>query len=118
MATKTAFSLEDTPESSGVHTPTSNISEPSSPVLFDNCTSDPPLDASESSSGEVVKLGDTEVYISKPADNTDAKLLLLLTNGVGVHSVNNQVQADHFARIGYFVAMPDLGVGGKANAGV
>jgi len=56
-----------------------------------------------------VKLGDTEIYISKPADtDVGTRLLVLLTNGVGVHSVNNQVQADHFAKAGYFVVMPDL----------
>ena len=54
-------------------------------------------------------MNDTDVYISKPADypNTPAKLLLLLTAGTGVHSTNNQVQADMFAQEGFVVIMPD-----------
>ena len=53
-----------------------------------------------------------QVYISKPADpeNEGNVLLLFLTNGVGVHSINNQIQADRFAQAGYFVVMPDLSV--------
>lgn len=33
---------------------------------------------------------------------------MFLTNGVGIQSVNNQLQADHFAKEGYLVVMPDL----------
>jgi dienelactone hydrolase len=52
----------------------------------------------------------TEVYVSKPGDypSSPARLLLLLTNGTGVHSRNNQHQADLFAREGYLVVMPDM----------
>ncbi|KAA8901952.1 Alpha/Beta hydrolase protein [Sphaerosporella brunnea] len=82
----------------------------SSLAMGDHCTNSPPLDPSERSSGEIVKLSETEVYISKPGNSEShgTCLLLLLTNGVGLHSVNNQVQADYFAKAGYFVAMPDL----------
>ncbi|KAI5776610.1 dienelactone hydrolase [Geopyxis carbonaria] len=85
-------------------------------AMGDHCTSNPPLDPSECSSGEIVKLAGTDVYISKPADSESqgTSLLILLTNGVGVNSVNNQVQADHFAKAGYFVAMPDLFKGDNA----
>jgi len=56
-----------------------------------------------------MKLGDIEVYISKPAKTEgQTSLLVLLSNGVGIHSINNQIQADHFARVGYFVVMPDM----------
>jgi dienelactone hydrolase len=50
-----------------------------------------------------------QVYISKPASTeSQTSLLVLLSNGVGIHSINNQIQADHFARVGYFVVMPDM----------
>ena len=35
-------------------------------------------------------------------------MLLLLTGGTGLHSVNNQIQADKFAGEGFLVVMPDL----------
>lgn len=58
---------------------------------------------------EVTKYGDTEVYVTKPADypHSPSKLLLLLTGGTGIHSVNNQLQADKFAEEGFLVVMPD-----------
>lgn len=57
-----------------------------------------------------------QVYISKPADypHTHSKLLLLLTGGTGIKSVNNQIQADKFAGEGYLVLMPDLFAGDAA----
>lgn len=50
-----------------------------------------------------------EVYISKPSDypHSPSKLLLLLTGGTGIHSTNNQLQADQFAANGFLVVMPD-----------
>jgi hypothetical protein len=50
------------------------------------------------------------VYISKPNDYPHApcKLLLFLTNGTGIKSLNNQVQADKYAHEGFLVVMPDL----------
>jgi dienelactone hydrolase len=57
-----------------------------------------------------------QVYISKPPDypHTPSRLLLLLTPGTGLHSVNNQIQADRFASEGYVVVMPDLFAGDPA----
>ncbi|KAK3064443.1 hypothetical protein LTR53_018494, partial [Teratosphaeriaceae sp. CCFEE 6253] len=48
------------------------------------------------SMGEVTKYNDIDVYVSKPKDypHQSGKLLLLLTGGTGVHSTNNQLQAD------------------------
>lgn len=78
--------------------------------LGEHCTTDPPLPASASQpSGEVTSLNDVECYISKPADypHAPSKLLLLLSNARGIHSVNNQLQADAFADRGYLTVMPD-----------
>ncbi len=59
-----------------------------------------------------------QVYISKPADypHAPARLLLLLTGGTGIKSVNNQIQADRFAAEGFLVLMPDI-FGGDAAPG-
>ncbi|KAI9710493.1 MAG: hypothetical protein M1820_002629 [Bogoriella megaspora] len=58
---------------------------------------------------EISKFGNTEVYVTKPADypHSPSKLLLLLTGGTGIHSVNNQIQADKYAQEGFLVVMPD-----------
>ncbi|KAK9456514.1 hypothetical protein V1511DRAFT_494516 [Dipodascopsis uninucleata] len=64
------------------------------------------------------------IYVSKPPsweqveqrDDSDIvtaeiqgfSLLILLTNGLGIDSINNQLLADSFALHGYFVVMPDL----------
>lgn len=50
------------------------------------------------------------MYVAKPADypQSPSKLLLFLTGGTGVHSKNNQVQADRFAEEGFLVIMPDM----------
>ena len=52
---------------------------------------------------------DIDVYITKPADypHSPSKLLLLLTGGTGIHSTNNQLQADRYAAEGWLVVMPD-----------
>ena len=57
-----------------------------------------------------------QTYVSKPTDypHSPARLLLLLTGGTGLHSVNNQIQADKFASEGFVVAMPDLFTGDPA----
>ncbi|KAL7266788.1 hypothetical protein RUND412_010646 [Rhizina undulata] len=129
----------DTPQSeltpSGSLTPTPTES-PAPQHMSDHCTNDPPLGAfgkstMTSSLSLLIPMyylylllelneGDcliaTQVYISKPADAEihGARLLLFLTNGTGVNSINNQIQADHFARNGFFVAMPDLPTGDSA----
>jgi dienelactone hydrolase len=50
-----------------------------------------------------------DAYIAKPADypHSPCKLLLLLTGGTGLHSKNNQIQADKYAEEGFLVVMPD-----------
>lgn len=80
------------------------------PTMGEHCVTDRPTPASNRQpSGEMTKFGDIEVYISKPGDypNSPAKLLLLLTSGTGVHSTNNQIQADLLAAEGFVVIMPD-----------
>ncbi|EWC46477.1 hypothetical protein DRE_04200 [Drechslerella stenobrocha 248] len=80
--------------------------------MGEHCTSDTPLAADAGTPyGEIIKLGDVDCYITKPADypHSNCKLLLFLTNGVGLHSINNQLQADHYSKEGGFlVVMPDL----------
>ncbi|EFZ01764.1 dienelactone hydrolase [Metarhizium robertsii] len=79
----------------------------------EHCVTDRPTPSGQSSTGEIIKLNDVDVYISKPADypHAHSKLLLLLTGGTGIKSVNNQIQADKFASEGYLVLMPDLFAG-------
>ncbi|KID98879.1 dienelactone hydrolase, partial [Metarhizium majus ARSEF 297] len=79
----------------------------------EHCVTDRPTPSGQSSTGEIIKLNDVDVYISKPADypHAPSKLLLLLTGGTGIKSVNNQIQADKFASEGYLVLMPDLFAG-------
>lgn len=75
--------------------------------MGEHCTTDRPTD--QTPSGEMSKFGEVDVYISKPAGypQTPARFLLLLTGGTGVHSINNQLQADKYAGHGYLVIMPD-----------
>ncbi|GAB1313889.1 hypothetical protein MFIFM68171_04099 [Madurella fahalii] len=91
-------------------------SEIPKPPMGEHCTSDRPTPAGQASTGEITKLNEVDVYISKPADypHTPSRLLLLLTGGTGLHSVNNQIQADRFASEGYVVVMPDLFSGDPA----
>ena len=58
----------------------------------------------------IVTTDPSKVYISKPSDypHQPSKLLLFLTGGTGVHSTNNQLQADKFASHGFIVLMPDM----------
>lgn len=59
------------------------------------------------------------MYISKPADypHTPTRLLLFLTGGTGIKSVNNQIQADKYAAEGFLVLMPDMFGGETAPGG-
>lgn len=84
--------------------------------MGEHCTTDRPNLDNRQPSGEMSKFGDIDVYISKPGDypNSPAKVLLLLTAGTGVHSINNQVQADMFAGQGFVVIMPDQFAGDPA----
>jgi dienelactone hydrolase len=80
------------------------------PTMGEHCTTDRPTPLNTAtSSGTISPLGGIDTYISKPADypSTPAKFLLLLTGGTGIHSLNNQLQADRFAAAGYLVIMPD-----------
>ncbi|KAF7544572.1 hypothetical protein G7046_g9759 [Stylonectria norvegica] len=80
------------------------------PVVGEHCVTDRPTPTAQASTGEIIKLNDVDVYISKPADypHAPSRLLLLLTGGTGIHSTNNQLQADKFAAEGYVVLMPDV----------
>ncbi|KAI9854699.1 MAG: hypothetical protein M1824_006651 [Vezdaea acicularis] len=84
--------------------------------LGEHCVTDRPLSGGRQPSGELSKLDDIDVYISKPSDypHSPSKLLLFLTNGAGLHSPNNQLQADKFAKEGFLVVMPDLFAGDPA----
>ncbi|KAI9740940.1 MAG: hypothetical protein M1818_004546 [Claussenomyces sp. TS43310] len=78
--------------------------------LCDQCTSDRPAPPGAAPTGEITKMDDVDVYVSKPSDypHLSSKLLLFLTGGTGLHSVNNQLQADKYAREGFLVIMPDM----------
>ena len=54
-------------------------------------------------------IGLFKVYISKPKDypHSPSKLLLFLSSATGIHSTNNQLQADKYAAEGFLVVMPD-----------
>lgn len=45
-------------------------------------------------------------------------MLLLLTGGTGIKSINNQLQADKYAAEGFLVLMPDMFAGDTAPGGV
>jgi dienelactone hydrolase len=83
--------------------------------MGDHCTTDRPVSA-QTPTGEMVKFKEIDVYVSKPADypHAPSRLLLLLTGGTGVKSINNQLQADKFASEGFVVIMPDQFAGDPA----
>ncbi|KAA8574557.1 hypothetical protein EYC84_006006 [Monilinia fructicola] len=78
--------------------------------LGEHCVKDRPTPPGQGSSGEITQLGGVDVYISKPSEypHAPSKLLLLLTGATGMHSVNNQIQADKFAAEDFLVIMPDM----------
>ncbi|KAI1005815.1 hypothetical protein K3495_g2404 [Podosphaera aphanis] len=78
--------------------------------LGEHCTTERPTPTGVGPSGEIIQLGGVSSYISKPADYPHAasKLLLFLTGATGLHSINNQLQADQFAREGFLVILPDM----------
>ena len=47
--------------------------------------------------------------MTKPTDypHSLSKLLFLFSSGTGIHSRNNQLQADQYAAEGFVVVMPD-----------
>ncbi|TVY83779.1 Hydrolase tropI [Lachnellula suecica] len=81
--------------------------------LGEHCVTDRPTPSGQGPSGEITQLGGVDTYISKPSDypHAPSKLLLLLTGATGLHSVNNQVQADNYAKEGFVVVMPDMFAG-------
>ncbi|KAF3903633.1 hypothetical protein AA313_de0205180 [Arthrobotrys entomopaga] len=87
-------------------------------TMGEHCTTDAPLAPDAGTPyGEIIKLGEIDCYVTKPTDypHVNSKLLLFLTNGVGIHSKNNQLQADYFSKEGDFlVVMPDLFEGDPA----
>ncbi|SPN97417.1 uncharacterized protein DNG_00931 [Cephalotrichum gorgonifer] len=92
-----------------------------SPVAGEHCVTDRPLPSGRAATGEIIDINGVKVYISKPSDypHAPARLLLLLTGGTGLKSVNNQIQADKYASEGFLVAMPDLFDGDAApNASI
>lgn len=89
----------------------------SSPGMGEHCTTDRPLPASSGSpTGDLTTLNSISCYISKPSSypSSPCKLLLLLTGGTGIHSANNQLQADTYASRGFVVIMPDQFAGKPA----
>ncbi|XXH03540.1 Replication factor A protein 1 [Hypoxylon texense] len=86
------------------------------PTMGEHCTSDRPTPAGLAPKGELRKLGDVDVYLTKPESypSNPSKLLLLLSSGTGIKSTNNQIQADKFAEEGFVVVMPDLFQGNPA----
>ncbi|KAI4183894.1 MAG: hypothetical protein L6R41_005116 [Letrouitia leprolyta] len=79
------------------------------PSMGEHCVSDRPAPAGNTPSGDISKIADIDVYITKPSDypHLPSKLLLLLSNATGIHSKNNQLQADKYASEGFVVVMPD-----------
>ncbi|KAF4121107.1 Dienelactone hydrolase [Geosmithia morbida] len=80
-----------------------------------HCVTDRPTPVGQASTGEA-PTPFFQVYVSKPADypHTRSRLLLLLTGGTGIKSVNNQIQADRYASEGFLVLMPDMFAGDDA----
>lgn len=78
--------------------------------LGEHCVTDRPTPSGQGPSGEMTQIGGVNAYISKPADypHSPSKLLLFLTPATGLHSENNQIQADKFAREGFVVILPDM----------
>ncbi|EQK99517.1 hypothetical protein G6O67_001127 [Ophiocordyceps sinensis] len=89
-----------------------------SSVVGEHCVTDRPTPGGQASTGEIVQIKDIDTYVSKPTDypHAPARLLLLLTGGTGIRSVNNQIQADKYASAGFLVLMPDLFGGDIAPA--
>ncbi|MCJ1241940.1 hypothetical protein MMC14_009947 [Varicellaria rhodocarpa] len=77
--------------------------------LGEHCTTDRSSPSGAVPTGEISKIADIEVYITKPSDypHSPSKFLLFLSSGTGIHSKNNQLQADYYASEGFLVVMPD-----------
>ena len=102
------------PESDAQHEPSAisnaDTKAQSGPTMGEHCTTDRPLNQSHAPpTGEITDLNGVQTYISRPSSypQEPGKLLLLLTGGTGLQSINNQLQADAFAARGFLVVMPD-----------
>ncbi|KAF2012296.1 alpha/beta-hydrolase [Aaosphaeria arxii CBS 175.79] len=58
--------------------------------------------------GEVKTLGGVRTYLTYPKDKSTHNAILILTDVMGMDSINVQLIADQFAANGYFTAIPDL----------
>ncbi|KAH8592770.1 Alpha/Beta hydrolase protein [Bisporella sp. PMI_857] len=78
--------------------------------LGEHCVTDRPTPFGQGPSGEMTQLGGIDCYVSKPNDypHSPSKLLLFLTGATGLHSENNQIQADKYASEGFLVVLPDM----------
>ncbi|KAH6609723.1 hypothetical protein Trco_003069 [Trichoderma cornu-damae] len=106
----------DAQEGSPIDTPTQSSLHMGE---HEHCVTDRPTPTGQGPTGEIIKLNDIDVYISKPADypHAPSRLLLLLTGGTGIKSANNQIQADTYASEGFLVLMPDMFGGETAPGG-
>lgn len=80
------------------------------PTMGEHCTTDRPLpESSAQAAGEETTINTIACYVSKPPSypQEPGKLLLLLTGGTGIKSINNRLQADAYAARGFLVVMPD-----------
>ncbi|KAI9725529.1 MAG: hypothetical protein M1828_003017 [Chrysothrix sp. TS-e1954] len=107
------------PESDAQTSPiTNDTPAQSGPSMGEHCTTDRPLPShgNTTPTGEITTLNKIECYISKPSSypHSPSRLLLLLTGGTGIHSTNNQLQADAYAARGFLVVMPDQFTGDAA----
>lgn len=106
-------SPKPTPEEQATHKSTPMSADDTiaqtGPSMGDHCVSDRPLSDASPTLGEIAPLNGIQTYISKPPQypTEPGKLLLLLTSGTGIHSQNNQHQADAYAARGFLVIMPD-----------
>ena len=91
------------------------------PSMGEHCVTDRPLPSHGNTepTGEMTTINKIECYISKPSSypHSPSKLLFFLTGGQGIHSTNNQLQADAYAARGFLVVMPDQFGGDAAPLG-
>ncbi|KAF2730875.1 esterase/lipase [Polyplosphaeria fusca] len=58
--------------------------------------------------GEIKKISDFRTYFMYPENKSTQNAILILTDIMGIDSINVQLIADQFAANGYFVVIPDL----------
>jgi len=58
-------------------------------------------------SGELIKIGEIETYITHPSEKTD-RAILILPDVIGHKFINVQLIADQFAANGYLTVIPDI----------